>query len=163
MPNVSNDTAAVDYVDYFTKQLPKDLAAMAVLRDELAQRQGAMSAVEDANKLKEQAAAALETAKTEAAAMLADAQTALDAAKAAEKALDDREKDLSAQENAFNTDSEKTAKDQAARDQSLQVRELAATERETELDAAAATLSAAQKPLDARVTAFQDKVAALTA
>ena len=92
MPNVSNDTAAVNYVDYFTKQLPKDLAAMAVLRDELAQRQGAMSAVEDANKLKEQAAAALETAKTEAAAMLADAQTALDAAKAAKKALDAREK-----------------------------------------------------------------------
>ena len=68
MPNVSNDTAAVNYVDYFTKQLPKDLAAMAVLRDELAQRQGAMSAVEDANKLKEQATAALETAKAEAAA-----------------------------------------------------------------------------------------------
>ena len=64
MPNVSNNTAAVNYVDYFTKQLPKDLAA---------------------------------------------------------------------------------------------------TERETELDAAASTLNAAQKALDARVTAFQDKVAALTA
>ena len=91
--DVSNDIQQpVDMVSYITKQLPKDLLQLITVRDELAKRQGAMSAVEDANKLKEQAAAALETAKTEAAAMLADAQTALDAAKAAKKALDAREK-----------------------------------------------------------------------
>lgn len=161
--DVSNDIQPLDVVKYITTQLSQDLLQLIAVRDELAKRQGAINAVEDTNKLKEQATAALDTAKAEAAAMLADAQTALDAAKAAKKALDAQEKDLRARENAFNTDSEKTAKDQAARDQSLQVRELAATERETELDAAAATLRAARKALDARVTAFQDKVAALTA
>ena len=33
--NVSNDTPSVNYVEYFSKQLPIDLAKMAVLRDEL--------------------------------------------------------------------------------------------------------------------------------
>ena len=46
--NISNDSPAVDYVKYFTDQFPKDLAQMASLRDELAKRQGAMSAVQDA-------------------------------------------------------------------------------------------------------------------
>ena len=46
--NISGDTPGVDYVAYFTKQLPKDLAAMAALRDELAVRQGALSAAEAA-------------------------------------------------------------------------------------------------------------------
>lgn len=45
---ISNDTAALNYVDYFTKQLPIDLATMAALRDELATRQGALSAAENA-------------------------------------------------------------------------------------------------------------------
>ena len=34
--NVSNDSAATNYVDYFTKQLPIDLATLASLRDEIA-------------------------------------------------------------------------------------------------------------------------------
>ena len=46
---VSNDTpAALNYVEYFTKQLPIDLAALAKLRDELAIRQGALTAPQDA-------------------------------------------------------------------------------------------------------------------
>ena len=45
---VSNDTPALNYVEYFTKQLPVDLANMAMLRDELAVRQGALSAAQDA-------------------------------------------------------------------------------------------------------------------
>ena len=43
MPSISNDTSAnIDYVDYFVNQLPKNLAQMAALRDELAVRQGAL-------------------------------------------------------------------------------------------------------------------------
>ena len=45
--NISNDTPGTDYLTYFTTQMPKDLAAMAALRDELAVRQGALSADED--------------------------------------------------------------------------------------------------------------------
>ena len=44
--NISNDTPGTDYIKYFTEQLPKDLAQMAALRDELAIRQGALSAAE---------------------------------------------------------------------------------------------------------------------
>ena len=36
----------MNYVDYFTNQFPKDLAQMAVLRDELATRQGALTAAD---------------------------------------------------------------------------------------------------------------------
>lgn len=36
--NVSQDNAPMDYMDYFTNQLPKNLATMAALRDELAVR-----------------------------------------------------------------------------------------------------------------------------
>ena len=46
--NISNDNPSVDYVDYFTKQFPQDLAKMAALKDELAVRQGALSAAQDA-------------------------------------------------------------------------------------------------------------------
>jgi len=58
--NIANDSPSTDYITYFTQQLPKDLAAMAALRDELAKRQGALSAVEDANKMREEAKAELE-------------------------------------------------------------------------------------------------------
>ena len=56
--NIINDTPGTDYLSYFTTQMPKDLAAMAALRDELAIRQGALSAAADTVKLKADAAAA---------------------------------------------------------------------------------------------------------
>ena len=49
MPNISNDGGPIDYIAYFTKQLPQDLARMAELRDELEKRQGAMTAVDKIN------------------------------------------------------------------------------------------------------------------
>jgi hypothetical protein len=50
--DISNGSGGIDsskFIDYFTKQLPLDLAQMATLRDELERRQGAMTAV-DASK-----------------------------------------------------------------------------------------------------------------
>ena len=58
--DISNGSGGIDsskLVDYFSKQFLKDLGEMAVLRDELAKRQGALSAVEDANKLRADAEA----------------------------------------------------------------------------------------------------------
>ena len=78
---VSNDTPALNYVEYFTKQLPVDLATMAALRDELAIRQGALSAAQDAIADRAAATAELAKARTDAAAIMADAKTASDAAK----------------------------------------------------------------------------------
>ena len=56
--DLSNGSGGIDsskLVDYFTTQFLKDLGQMAALRDELAKRQGALTAVEDAIKGKSKA------------------------------------------------------------------------------------------------------------
>lgn len=76
MPSISNDTSAnIDYVDYFVNQLPKNLAQMASLRDELAARQGALSAVEEANKSRAEAEKYARTLKEDTDNLLADAKS----------------------------------------------------------------------------------------
>jgi seryl-tRNA synthetase len=92
MPGLINDTAAFDPVEYYTKQLPLDLARLTELRDELRKRQGAMTAVDEAQKDRDAAAAELQSAKDQAAKLMAEAkeQAAKNAAKAAQ--LNDREK-----------------------------------------------------------------------
>ena len=61
--DIANEKKPVDYLAYFTKQLPRDLAALATLRDELEKRQGSMTAVEDALKIKTDAMALRASAK----------------------------------------------------------------------------------------------------
>jgi uncharacterized protein YhaN len=56
MITVDHQGGGMDYVQFFTKQLPLDLARLAELRDELEKRQGAMSAVESALKDRDAAA-----------------------------------------------------------------------------------------------------------
>ena len=89
--NISNDSPATDYVQYFTKQLPKDLAQMAALRDELATRQGALSAAEAALADREKAKEELANAKLQAASILSDAAAKQDEAKLLKVDLDARE------------------------------------------------------------------------
>ena len=64
--NVSNDNTAINYIDYFTVQFPKDLAAMAQMRDELALRQGSITAAKDAVVDRQKAAGEFVVARTEA-------------------------------------------------------------------------------------------------
>ena len=66
----------MDYMDYFLNQLPKNLATMAALRDELAVRQGALSAAQDAVADRAKAAEELAAAKVTAAEMVAGAKGA---------------------------------------------------------------------------------------
>jgi pyruvate dehydrogenase E1 component beta subunit len=63
----------MDYMDYFTNQLPKNLATMAALRDELAVRQGALSAAQEA--VADRAKAAEELAKEGIEAEIIDLRT----------------------------------------------------------------------------------------
>ena len=79
--NISNDAPAMNYVDYFTTQFPKDLAQMAVLRDELAIRQGALTAAEDAVADRKKAAKELEDAQKEAESIRNDAKYDQESAK----------------------------------------------------------------------------------
>jgi chromosome segregation ATPase len=163
--NVFNDNAPIDYVDYFTNQLPKDLAAMAKLRDELAKRQGAMTAVDDANRLRTEAQAVLADARAQAANLVNTAKAEYDGKMgelaAAQKKLDDTLKTLAKREKDFdNNYNVKTAE--------LTKREAQLTALQTNLDAQEADLVAREAKvksdriaLDARIKAFQDKVAAL--
>jgi len=163
MPNTSNDSAPVDYVKYFTDQLPHDLARLATLRDELAIRQGSIDAVKQTVELKEQAAKALADAKAEAAAMLAEAKETTAKAKEQKRTLDEREKILDVRVKDFETGMAKRSADADARDFRLAVRESDLTKWQETLTAADAKLKQDREALDARVKAFQAKVAALTA
>jgi hypothetical protein len=75
--NITNDsTGSPDYIGYFTKQFLIDLGKMAELRDELAKRQGALSAVEATIKAKSTADAYALSKKVDADAILEKAKEA---------------------------------------------------------------------------------------
>jgi Skp family chaperone for outer membrane proteins len=116
--DIANEKKPVDYLTFFTKQLPRDLAALATLRDELEKRQGAMTAVEDALKIKSDAVALrqkakdeLEAARNEAATLAQESKVKIDLANAREKAADQREQEFDRKASVTNT--EMTAKDRA--------------------------------------------------
>ena len=149
--NISNDTPALNYVEYFTKQLPVDLANMAALRDELAVRQGALSAAQ------------LKTAQDEAAAILADAKAENDASKVKAAELKAREKALDEQTKAFNASSAERETVLASREKAAAARDAVLEQTQANLTALSTKLAADQTALDERVKTFQDKVAALSA
>ena len=161
--NIANDTTPVNYVDYFTKQLPVDLANMAALRDELEKRQGAMNAVEASLADRAKAAEELAAARAEADALLADAKkTAADARDAAGTLVADA-KAADAKSKAKAADLAEREKAVAAAEAAVSQREAAADKREAENASVAAWLAEDRTALDARIKDFQAKVASITA
>lgn len=164
MPDITNDVKPpTDYVDYFTKQLPQDLARMASLRDELEKRQGAMTSVEDSLRDRKAAADELAQAKADAAVILQDAN-----AQAREVTADRAA--LAAAKNKFAAESKTHADSLAKRELLVESREtrLAVAEKvlaegQAALEKAQAKLASDTAILEARVKAFQEKVAHLTA
>lgn len=161
--NISNDTPALNYVEYFTKQLPVDLATMAALRDELAIRQGALSAAQDAVADRAKATSELATAREQAAALVASAKDKNDKAKIKTDELAARETELAGQVKAFETSSAERNAALTTRENTFDIRERQQRENEVRLSALEAKLTADQANLDVRVKDFQAKVAALTA
>jgi hypothetical protein len=161
--NITNDGAQTDYITYFTKQLPQDLAAMAALRDELALRQGALSAVEDSAKLREEAARTLASTKDECATLKTDTQAKNAEANAKKTRQDIREADLDAREVAATKAAEDTQASLTSQALMLGKLEAALIAREGKLEEGLAVLAAGKADLDARVKLFQAKAAALTA
>jgi hypothetical protein len=159
--NITNDGAQTDYITYFTKQLPQDLAAMAALRDELALRQGALSAVEDSAKLREEAARTLASTKDECATLKTDTQAKNAEANAKKTRQDIRETDLNAREVAATKAAEDTQASLTSQALSLGKLEAALIAREGKLEEGLAALAAGKADLDARVKLFQAKAAAL--
>ena len=161
--NVSNDTPSMNYVEYFTKQLPVDLANMAALRDELAVRQGALSAAQDAVTDRATAAAELTAARSQAADLVAVAKDREEKSKAKAAELIARESAVTDSIKAFDAASAERGTALNLREKASDTREARQQRIQADLDAKAAQLSADQAALDARVQAFQDKVAALKA
>jgi len=161
--NVSNDTPSMNYVEYFTKQLPVDLASMAALRDELAVRQGALSAAQDAVTDRATAAAELTAARSQAADLVAVAKDREEKSKAKAAELTARESAVTDSIKAFDAASAERGTALGLREKASDTREARQQRIQADLDAKAAQLSADQAALDSRVQAFQDKVAALKA
>ena len=162
--NIQNDSAAaVDYVTYFTKQLPQDLAAMAELRDELAVRQGALTAVEDAAKMREDAKQLLATTKADAqASQLAASSLVADAA-AKKQVQDARQKDLDKRDADAAAAASENARVLAAQVKAADAQAVALAVREATLTQAQEKLAEAQSVLASRIATFQAKVAAINA
>jgi hypothetical protein len=159
--NITNDGAQTDYITYFTKQLPHDLANMAALRDELALRQGALSAVEDSTKMREEAARTLASTKDECATLKTDTQAKNAEANAKKTRQDIRETDLNAREVAATKSAEDTQASLTSQALMLGKLEAALIAREGKLEEGLAGLAAGKADLDARVKLFQAKAAAL--
>ena len=161
--NISGDTPGVNYVDYFTKQFPKDLASMAALRDELATRQGALSAAEAALADRDAAAKELEAAKVEAAGIKADAVKLNDAAKDAAAKVKTREAAVSEGESALAAKVKATEDDLAVRLKACATLEAGQAKLTAELAERSDKLGADSAALNARIKDFQAKVANLSA
>jgi hypothetical protein len=170
--DISNGSGGIDsskFIDYFTKQLPLDLAQMATLRDELERRQGAMTAVDDANKAKLEADAILTSAKAEAEDLVKQTSLQKQAADKLLAELNERQKVLDLKQIGFdneidlkNADLAKRTKAADKRDSTLVERELAVKEKEVNNAAKEAQLAQYQSELDTRIKAFQDKVSSLS-
>ena len=159
--NITNDGAQTDYITYFTKQLPQDLANMAALRDELALRQGALSAVEDSTKMREEAARTLASTKDECATLKTDTQAKNAEANAKKTRQDIREADLNARAAAATKAAEDTQAGLTSQALMLGKLEAALIAREGKLEEGLVALAAGKADLDARVKLFQAKAAAL--
>jgi len=163
---VFSDAGVIDsakFLDYITTQLSSDVATLVKTRDELAKRQGALTAVNEAVADRQAAAKELADAKEQAKALLDDAKTkhSRSAAKVAD--LVAREEKLAALEKSTTDALNAREKDIQNREQILATRESQAVAQVNRNDERAAQLDAAEAALAARVKAFQDKVAALSA
>ena len=164
--NFHGDTGNLDsdkFIAYIVTQFPAELKQLVEAKDELAKRQGAMSAVDAANADREKAAEELAKAKSEAASLLADAKEKNSAATA-------KTKDLKVREDALNSLTVQKESDFAAQTEVLVSREAKISNTETaliefqnQLDTRAMKLTEDEVSLQFRVKAFQDKVAALSA
>ena len=163
--DVFNDYAGVDktaFLNYIAKQLSTDVKTLIATRDELATRQGALTAAADAVADRELAKQELEAAKAQANAILAAATAAASDAAIREENVAKREESLIQVSQQFDADS--AAETKRLSDAALQLhaaQDDLAVEQE-KLRIARETLARDQAILDARIKAFQDKVAAIS-
>lgn len=161
--NISGDTATgtVDLLK-LVEELPKNLVQMAALRDELAMRQGAVSAVEASLKASEEAQAYAKKTKADADALRHEAKAKHDAAVVKERELEAKKKAFDDEQAAAAKANELTAKVLTAREKAVTAREESWVKSDMELQAKFNAYNAEKAMFDERVKAFQAKVLALT-
>lgn len=163
--NVFGDSGHIDsekFLDYVARQLSADVANLIKVRDEMALRQGALTAVQDAAKLRADAQTDLVAAKEAAATMIAEAQRKLHDAKLLQDELTANLQAYDQQAEQFKRDSTAKWSELAAREKAVTMKEADVASREENLRFAQDDLQAERARLDARIKAFQDKVAALS-
>lgn len=161
---VYGDNGSIDstkFLEYIAKQFPLDLADLVKTKDELAKRQGALSAVEKANKDREKAAAELSAASAKASSILADAQAESLAAQAKKAEIESEAATLEKAQKAFAADAADKTVSLMNREQQVASRETVVTALQVEYAQKLQALQADREALNARIKAFQDKVAAL--
>ena len=150
-------------LDYIKNQLPNELTTLVNLQAELAQRQGAMNAVAETLAARDEAKAALETAKKQADDMLAQAKDKLAAAKAKVATADAKDAETTKAAADFAAASDAKSAELATWEKKLGDKEADIAYRQDKLTAAENAVIQDRAALEARVKAFQDKVAALNA
>lgn len=163
--NVFGDSGQIDsekFLDYVARQLSADVANLIKVRDEMALRQGALTAAQDAAKLRADAQADLAAAKEAASVMTAEAQRKLHDAKLLQDELTANLQAYDQQAEQFRRDSTAKWSELAAREKAVTMKEADVASREENLRFAQDDLQAERARLDARIKAFQDKVAALS-
>jgi chromosome segregation ATPase len=150
-------------LDYIKNQLPNELTTLVNLQAELAQRQGAMNAVAETLAARDEAKAALETAKAQADDMLTQAKDKLAAAKAKAAAADSKDAETTKAAADFATASNAKSAELAELEKKLNDKEADIAYRQDKLIAAENAVTQDRAALEARIKAFQDKVAALNA
>jgi hypothetical protein len=150
-------------IDYFTKHFLVDLKKMIETKEELAKRQGAIAAVEQTLVLKAEAEKVLADATAQAASMTEEAKTRNAKSKEREAAVEAREAAVTANEKISAKVVADIEADLAARLKACASLEAAQAKLTDDLSARSAKLDSDSVALEARVKAFQEKVANLSA
>jgi len=163
MPGVLNETPAFDPVEYYTKKLPLELVRLTELRDELRKRQGALTAVEEAQKDRKAAEMELAAAKSQAAEMLANAKAAEGKVKAKAAALDERDATSARAVAEANQAFLERGTALASREREVLLREAQAAIKDQSLAEVAAKLDEERNAFNAKVAAFQSMASQMQA
>ena len=160
--NITNDSTggltASQFLDYVKKNLSSDVANLIAVKDELAIRQGALSAAEAAIKAKSDADAYAVSKKASADSIVEKALESKATAEALVEKLKVSGKDFEAKVAASSVELDQREKDVASREKKVQVNTTALDVRASELKDANDKLDVATAALDARIKAFQDSI-----
>ena len=161
MEFTSPPAIAADPGVFLVEQTPAYIANLVALRNELATRQGALSAAEKTVALQREAQLALDNAREQAEQLLTDANAKLSEAKNRQTTLSAKARQLDADRVALEQREADVAKTQNERERALIAKAEELNTKEAHLQTAAAALAEAQSELDQKVRALQAKVAAL--